>query len=190
MKLRRFLVLAALLPLALAAAPEPAAARTHVSVGVGIGAGPVWGGFHGGYAGYRGYGYRGYRPYRSYWNPGLFISAPLVLGGASYYGSPYYAPAPVYAPAYAPPASAPAYAAPRGNGYGDSAPRPIAEVLEYVPTGQSHAIGAYETTVTRTWETQGGPCRDYVATIQLGGGARETAGTACRDPNGNWRITG
>lgn len=73
--------------------------------------------------------------------------------------------------------------------------RKAAEALEYNRTNQPSAwhnpdSGVdYRVTPTRTYETaSGGPCREYTTEV-LVGGKRETAyGTACRQPDGSWKI--
>lgn len=72
--------------------------------------------------------------------------------------------------------------------------RKVAETLEGVRTGvpatwRNPDTGAqYSVTPTRTYETAGGPCREFT-THALIGGKRETVyGTACRQPDGSWRV--
>jgi surface antigen len=44
-------------------------------------------------------------------------------------------------------------------------------------------------TPTRTYQTsQGQYCREYQQTVVVGGGSEEAYGTACRQPDGSWRI--
>jgi len=46
----------------------------------------------------------------------------------------------------------------------------------------------YTVTPTRTFETAEGPCREFTTEVDIGG-RRETAyGTACRQPDGAWKI--
>jgi surface antigen len=49
--------------------------------------------------------------------------------------------------------------------------------------------GNYGTvTPLRTTEANGTVCREYQQTISMGGQAQEGYGTACRQPDGTWRI--
>lgn len=43
-------------------------------------------------------------------------------------------------------------------------------------------------TPMRTYETANGHCREYHQTIVVGGRAQEGYGTACRQPDGTWRV--
>ncbi len=46
-----------------------------------------------------------------------------------------------------------------------------------------------EFTPTRTYETAGGSyCREYTQTITVGGRSQQGYGTACRQPDGSWRV--
>ncbi|HMU91211.1 MAG: glycine zipper 2TM domain-containing protein [Pseudomonadales bacterium] len=45
---------------------------------------------------------------------------------------------------------------------------------------------SYRVTPTRTYESSGGPCRDYVMEAQINGRPEQVHGTACRDANGTW----
>ena len=46
-------------------------------------------------------------------------------------------------------------------------------------------------TPTRTYETaRGQPCREYQTEVFVGGRREQAYGTACRDADGSWRITG
>jgi surface antigen len=44
------------------------------------------------------------------------------------------------------------------------------------------------TTPTRTYETAGGPCREYTTSVVIDGKTQTAHGTACREPDGTWRI--
>lgn len=46
----------------------------------------------------------------------------------------------------------------------------------------------YAVTPTRTYETSEGPCREYTMDAQIGGQTEQVYGTACRQPDGSWRI--
>ena len=69
------------------------------------------------------------------------------------------------------------------------------QAFEYNRTGQSSAwinpdsgaqIGV---TPTKTYQkTSGQYCREYLTTVQVGGKAEQAYGTACRQPDGAWRI--
>jgi surface antigen len=70
-----------------------------------------------------------------------------------------------------------------------------ARALESVPSGQSVAwrnpdsgnTGAV--TPVRTYQTSTGQyCREYTQTINIGGEKHQSYGTACRQPDGSWRI--
>jgi surface antigen len=67
--------------------------------------------------------------------------------------------------------------------------------LESVPSGQSVAwrnpdsgnTGAV--TPVRTYQTATGQyCREYTQTINIGGEKHQSYGTACRQPDGSWKI--
>lgn len=82
----------------------------------------------------------------------------------------------------------------------DSADRAYAhraaqQSLEQAPSGQatgwknpdSGNSGTY--TPTRTYETAGGRyCREYQQTVNVGGQTQRAYGTACRQPDGSWKI--
>lgn len=46
----------------------------------------------------------------------------------------------------------------------------------------------FEMVPTRTFETAEGPCREYTLDAQIGGRTEQVYGTACRQPDGSWRI--
>jgi surface antigen len=67
--------------------------------------------------------------------------------------------------------------------------------LESVPSGQSVAWrnpdsgNAGAVTPVRTYQTSTGQyCREYTQTINIGGEKHKSYGTACREPDGSWRI--
>jgi surface antigen len=82
----------------------------------------------------------------------------------------------------------------------DAADRQQAQVaatraLEASPSGQSVAWRNPDTgntgTVTpvRTYQTSTGQyCREYTQTIAIGGEKHQSYGTACREPDGSWKI--
>src|SRR5919109_946604 len=70
-----------------------------------------------------------------------------------------------------------------------------AQALESTPSGQSVAwrnpdsgnTGAV--TPVRTYQTATGQyCREYTQTITIGGEKHKSYGTACREPDGSWKI--
>ncbi len=50
-------------------------------------------------------------------------------------------------------------------------------------TGHSGA-----TTPVRTYETAQGPCREYQTSVVIDGRSQTAYGTACREPDGTWRV--
>lgn len=46
----------------------------------------------------------------------------------------------------------------------------------------------YTVTSTRTIEQASGPCREYIIDAMIGGRTEKVYGTACRQPDGSWRI--
>jgi surface antigen len=48
----------------------------------------------------------------------------------------------------------------------------------------------YTVTPTKTYETQGGPCREYSIDAMIGGRKEQVYGTACRQADGSWQIQG
>lgn len=69
-----------------------------------------------------------------------------------------------------------------------------AAALENVRTGvpstwQNPDTGnVYSVVPTRTYETSSGPCREYTIEADIGGQKETLVGTACRQPDGSWRI--
>jgi surface antigen len=47
---------------------------------------------------------------------------------------------------------------------------------------------AYAVTPTRTFETSSGPCRDFTIQTLMEGRQQQVTGTACRQPDGTWRM--
>jgi surface antigen len=69
------------------------------------------------------------------------------------------------------------------------------QALESVPTGQSVAWRNPDSgnsgvvTPMRTYQTATGLyCREYTQTITVGGEKHQSYGTACRQPDGTWKI--
>ncbi len=46
----------------------------------------------------------------------------------------------------------------------------------------------YTVTPTRTFETAEGPCREFTLDAVIGGKRQEVYGTACRQPDGSWKV--
>lgn len=46
----------------------------------------------------------------------------------------------------------------------------------------------YTVTPTRTTQTAQGPCREYTMDGVIGGRSEKVYGTACRQPDGSWRV--
>ncbi len=46
----------------------------------------------------------------------------------------------------------------------------------------------YALTPTRTFESSYGPCRDFTVQAMVDGRRDEVTGTACRQPDGSWRM--
>ncbi|MEZ5647024.1 MAG: RT0821/Lpp0805 family surface protein [Burkholderiaceae bacterium] len=69
-----------------------------------------------------------------------------------------------------------------------------AQVFETSRTGQPTAWvnpdsrNEYTVTPTRTYEAQGAPCREFTMRAVVGGRPDDVYGTACRQPDGSWRI--
>jgi surface antigen len=69
------------------------------------------------------------------------------------------------------------------------------QALESAPSGQSVAWrnpdGGHSgvVTPTRTYQTATGQyCREYTQTITIGGERQQSYGTACRQPDGSWKL--
>jgi surface antigen len=69
-----------------------------------------------------------------------------------------------------------------------------ARTLETVRTGvpsrwrNPDTGNTYSVTPTRTYETAAGPCREYAIDAMIGGRPDKLYGTACRQPDGSWRV--
>lgn len=81
-----------------------------------------------------------------------------------------------------------------GRTMDDNDRRKVAETLEGVRTGvpstwHNPDTGAqYSVTPTRTYETASGPCREFTTEAIIGGKREKVYGTACRQPDGSWRV--
>ncbi len=68
------------------------------------------------------------------------------------------------------------------------------QVLEQAPDGRTvkwrnpDTGAVYEVTPKRTVRGETGPCREFVTRTTIGGRTQETWGTACRQPDGSWRM--
>lgn len=66
--------------------------------------------------------------------------------------------------------------------------------LETAPSGKpvawNNPDSGHSGTVTpvRTFESNGSYCREYQQTVTIGGRPENSFGTACRQPDGSWRI--
>ena len=66
--------------------------------------------------------------------------------------------------------------------------------LENVRTGvpttwrNPDTMNEYSVTPTRTFTTESGPCREFTMDALVGGSTEKIYGTACRQPDGSWRI--
>ncbi len=70
------------------------------------------------------------------------------------------------------------------------------QTLETVRTGVSSTWRnpdtdvSYRFTPTRTYTRGAQPCREYSMTALIGGQEEEIVGTACRQADGSWRVSG
>lgn len=69
----------------------------------------------------------------------------------------------------------------------------FARTLEHAPDRHTIAWNQqdrvhYSVTPTATRERDGGYCREYTATARIGGETRTVYGTACRQPDGSWKL--
>lgn len=66
--------------------------------------------------------------------------------------------------------------------------------LENLPTGKTgswqNPDNGHSGTITpvKTYESSGTYCREYRQTVNVGGKQQEAYGTACRQPDGSWKI--
>ena len=71
-----------------------------------------------------------------------------------------------------------------------------AQVMEYNPTGTTSTWtnpdtnSTYAVTPTNTYESAQGPCREFTMKADVGGKPSDVYGTACRQPDGSWKIVG
>lgn len=70
----------------------------------------------------------------------------------------------------------------------------VASTLEYNRVGETTAWRNpdtgynYDVTPTRTYASAEGPCREFTMDGYVGGKKEQVYGTACRQPDGSWRI--
>lgn len=70
----------------------------------------------------------------------------------------------------------------------------VARSLETVRTGvpsqwrNPDTGNLYTVVPTRTYESAGTPCREYTINGDIGGRREKIYGTACRQPDGSWRV--
>jgi surface antigen len=48
----------------------------------------------------------------------------------------------------------------------------------------------YTVTPTRTYDSGSGPCREFTVDAVIGGRTEQVYGTACRQPDGSWKVVG
>ncbi len=67
--------------------------------------------------------------------------------------------------------------------------------LEYSQTNETthwsnpDTGNAYSMTPTRTWQSDNGRyCREYTSDVVIGGRRERSYGTACRQPDGSWKV--
>lgn len=81
-----------------------------------------------------------------------------------------------------------------GKSMDDNDRRKVAQTLEGVRTGvpatwRNPDTGVhYSVTPTRTYDTASGPCREFTTEAIIGGKRETVYGTACRQPDGSWRV--
>jgi surface antigen len=81
-----------------------------------------------------------------------------------------------------------------GKQMDDTDRRNTAATLENVRTGVPSSwvnpdTGyAYVVTPTNTYDSGTGPCREYTMDATIGGKTEQVYGTACRQPDGSWKI--
>jgi len=67
--------------------------------------------------------------------------------------------------------------------------------LETIPAGQSVAWNNPDSghsgsvTPIRTYQSSGTYCREYQQTVTIGGKQEQSYGTACRQPDGSWKVS-
>ena len=81
-----------------------------------------------------------------------------------------------------------------GNSMDDVDRLKTAKTLETVRTGvpsrwvNPDTGNRYEVVPTRTYDSGAGPCREYTIDAVIGGRDEAVYGTACRQPDGSWRV--
>jgi surface antigen len=71
----------------------------------------------------------------------------------------------------------------------------VAHSLESVRTGvpsqwrNPDTGNQYSVVPTRTYESEGLPCREYTVDGAIGGKKEKVYGTACRQPDGSWQAS-
>ncbi|MDX1576542.1 MAG: RT0821/Lpp0805 family surface protein [Kiloniellales bacterium] len=71
----------------------------------------------------------------------------------------------------------------------------IGQTLEHVPDGETivwnnpNNGGTYQVTPAETYQQPDGRyCREYVTEVLIGGRRQQAYGTACRQPDGSWKV--
>ena len=70
----------------------------------------------------------------------------------------------------------------------------VSQTLETVRTGvparwhNPDTGNDYTMVPTQTYESASGPCREYTIDAVIGGRKDQVYGTACRQPDGSWKI--
>jgi hypothetical protein len=102
-------------------------------------------------------------------------------------GFPAYPPPPPY---YYPPPPPPGYYPPPGTSGPPGAYPPAAgQPPGYSPSAGLPGSPSITYTPRRAWtDASGRQCREYTTTREIDGRATKVYGTACRDPDGQWRI--
>ena len=81
-----------------------------------------------------------------------------------------------------------------GNAMDQLDERCVGQVLEHGGSDQTvtwrnpDSGASYQVTPTRTWEEEGRYCREYTTTVRIDGRPQQAYGTACRQPDGSWKI--
>ena len=83
-----------------------------------------------------------------------------------------------------------------GRSMDDTDRMKTAQTLETVRTGvpaswrNPDTGNHYEVIPTRTYENDAGPCREYTVNASVGGKQEKVYGTACRQADGRWKMSG
>ncbi|MDX1423908.1 MAG: RT0821/Lpp0805 family surface protein [Kiloniellales bacterium] len=71
----------------------------------------------------------------------------------------------------------------------------IGQTLEHVPDGETivwrnpNVGGSYQVTPAETYQRSDGRyCREYITEVIIGGRREQAYGTACRQPDGSWKV--